>query len=62
MKVPIDGREFKLAVHIFRPNGTGPFPLVVINHGTPVSIADARKHDPVATFLTDVQKLPSAER
>jgi predicted acyl esterase len=43
MEVPIDGREFRLAVHIFRPGGVGPFPLVVINHGTPVSIADARK-------------------
>ena len=46
MKVPIDGREFRLAVHIFRPNGAGPFPLVVINHGTPVSVADARKQKP----------------
>src|ERR1700733_8597089 len=46
MKVPIDGREFRLAVHVFRPNGAGPFPLVVINHGTPVSIADARKQKP----------------
>lgn len=41
MKVPIGGRQFKLAVHIFRPTGAGPFPLVVINHGTPVSVADA---------------------
>ena len=40
MKVPIDGREFRLAVHVFRQNGAGPFPLVVINHGTPVSIAE----------------------
>jgi len=46
LKVPIDGREFRLAAHVFRPNGAGPFPLVVINHGTPVSIADARKQKP----------------
>ncbi len=46
LKVPIDGREFRLAVHVFRPNGDGPFPLVVINHGTPVSITDARKQKP----------------
>ncbi len=46
MKVPIDGREFRLAVHIFRPSGAGPFPLVVIHHGTPVSIVDARKQKP----------------
>jgi len=43
LKVPIDGREFRLAVHVFRPKGAGPSPLVVINHGIPVSIADARK-------------------
>jgi dienelactone hydrolase len=43
LKVRIDGREFRLAVHVFHPTGVGPFPLVVINHGTPVSIADARK-------------------
>lgn len=46
LKVLIEGREFKLAVHVFRPSGAGPFPLVVINHGTPVSIADARKQKP----------------
>jgi dienelactone hydrolase len=46
MKVPIDGREFRLVVHIFRPSGAGPFPLVVINHGTPVSIVDAPKQKP----------------
>jgi dienelactone hydrolase len=43
LRVPIDGREFRLAVHVFRPNGAQPFPLVVIHHGTPVNIADARK-------------------
>jgi dienelactone hydrolase len=42
LKVPIDGRVFKLAVHVFRPPGAGPFPLVVINHGIPISISDAR--------------------
>ncbi|MGA2191473.1 MAG: CocE/NonD family hydrolase [Steroidobacteraceae bacterium] len=42
LKVPIGGREFRLAVNVFRPFATGPFPLVVINHGIPVSSADAR--------------------
>jgi len=46
LQVPIDGKEFRLAVHVFRPSGAGPFPLVVINHGTPISIADARKQKP----------------
>jgi len=42
LEVPIDGRNFRLAMHLFHPAGEGPFPLVVINHGTPVSSADAR--------------------
>jgi dienelactone hydrolase len=46
LKVPIDGRQFRLAVHVFRPSGVGPFPLVVINHGIPVNIADARRQKP----------------
>jgi dienelactone hydrolase len=46
LKVPIDGRQFRLAVHVFRPIGAGPFPLVVINHGIPVNIADARTQKP----------------
>ncbi len=46
LKVTIDGREFRLAVRVFRPSGAGPFPLVVVNHGTPVNIADARKQKP----------------
>ncbi len=42
LKVPIGDRQYRLAVRVFRPSGPGPFPLVVINHGTPISIADAR--------------------
>jgi len=42
LRVAIGGRDFRLAVHVFRPHGAGPFPLVVINHGIPVSIVDAR--------------------
>ncbi|MGB6306544.1 MAG: alpha/beta fold hydrolase [Steroidobacteraceae bacterium] len=43
LNVAIDGRAYRLAAHIFRPAGAGPFPLVVIHHGIPVSSADARK-------------------
>ncbi len=43
LKVPIDGQQYKLAVNVFRPPGAGPFPLVVINHGIPVSATDARR-------------------
>jgi len=42
LKIELGGRGFSLAARVFRPAGAGPFPLVVINHGTPVSIADAR--------------------
>ncbi len=43
LKVPIGGREFTLAVDVYQPPGAGPFPLVVINHGIPVSSAGARR-------------------
>jgi dienelactone hydrolase len=41
LAIRLDGRTFSLAARVFRPNGSGPFPLVVINHGTPVSVKDA---------------------
>ena len=41
LPIRIAGRTFNLAARVFRPAGDGPFPLVVINHGTPVSIRDA---------------------
>jgi dienelactone hydrolase len=40
--IHLEGRRFSLAARVFRPEGEGPFPLVVINHGTPVSLADAK--------------------
>ncbi len=41
LTITVTDRSFALAARIFRPSGAGPFPLVVINHGTPVSIAEA---------------------
>ena len=41
LPIRLDGRTYNLAARVFRPSGSGPFPLVVINHGTPVSIRDA---------------------
>jgi dienelactone hydrolase len=41
LTISLSGRSFSLAARVFRPGGDGPFPLVVINHGTPVSLADA---------------------
>jgi dienelactone hydrolase len=41
LRIAMAGRTFTLAARVFHPVGPGPFPLVVINHGTPVSIDDA---------------------
>lgn len=41
--ITLEGRSLSLAARVYRPEGAGPFPLVVINHGTPVNIADAAR-------------------
>ncbi len=41
LSIRLGGAPYSLAARVFRPPGAGPFPLVVINHGTPVSIRDA---------------------
>jgi dienelactone hydrolase len=43
LPIELQGREFNLEARIFRPVGVGPFPLILINHGTPTSSSDARK-------------------
>lgn len=40
MPVTVQGVDYDLAARIYRPAGPGPFPLIVIHHGTP---ADKRK-------------------
>ena len=35
LPIQIQGRTLNLDARIYRPAGPGPFPLVVINHGTP---------------------------
>lgn len=35
LAIALDGHDYDLAARIYRPVGAGPFPLVVINHGTP---------------------------
>ena len=42
LPISLAGRSFSLAARVFRPAGGGPFPLVIINHGTPVSLDDVR--------------------
>ena len=37
-----DGRSVRLEVVLFKPDGTGPFPLLVIHHGSTGSGTDAR--------------------
>jgi dienelactone hydrolase len=41
LPIRLSGSTYNLEARVFRPPGSGPFPLVVINHGTPVSIRDA---------------------
>jgi dienelactone hydrolase len=41
--IRLDHRDFSLAARVFRPSGAGPFPLVVIQHGAPVSGDDRRR-------------------
>lgn len=40
MPVAVQGVDYDLAARVYRPTGPGPFPLIVIHHGTP---ADKRK-------------------
>src|SRR5579863_9544100 len=42
LPVQVGGHSLNLEVRIFRPHGDGPFPLVVINHGTPNNLPQAR--------------------
>lgn len=41
LAIALDGGRYSLAARLFRPSSAGPFPLVIINHGTPVSMRDA---------------------
>jgi dienelactone hydrolase len=41
LPIQIKGHRYDLEARMFGPVGEGPFPLIVINHGTPVSIRDA---------------------
>jgi dienelactone hydrolase len=34
-EVPVPGVETKLAMTVFYPQGEGPFPVAILNHGTP---------------------------
>ena len=35
LAITLDGAGYELATRIYCPSGTGPYPVVVINHGTP---------------------------
>jgi len=47
VRVPVlsgeGGRSDLIDVTVFRPAGVGPFPLVVISHGSPRTVADRRR-------------------
>jgi len=44
MRVPVveDGRTDRIDVTVFKPEGAGPFPLLVLSHGSPRSPAQRR--------------------
>src|SRR5262245_6831164 len=54
-----DGRAVRLEAVIFKPPGTGPFPLAVINHGStgsgdnPALFAETWFHEGLADFLNE---------
>lgn len=35
VSIPVTGTDISLAATVFRPNGNGPFPLIVLSHGEP---------------------------
>lgn len=35
LPITLRGKDYDLATLIYRPSGQGPFPLIIINHGTP---------------------------
>lgn len=43
LSIRLDHRNFSLAARVFRPEGEGPFPLVVINHGVPSGLPPYRQ-------------------
>jgi dienelactone hydrolase len=47
-----DGSGRKLLVNLMRPPGSGPFPLAVINHGSPVASKRAEMQIPKFTLLS----------
>ena len=38
-RVPVDGDDTRLVVTLLTPNGPGPFPLAVVNHGASGKLA-----------------------
>ena len=44
MRVPVvkDGERASIDVTVYRPDGPGPFPIVVLSHGSPRSAAERR--------------------
>lgn len=49
--VTVDGKVFYDAARITKPVGEGPFPLIVLTHGTPRDAAERAKTD-VTTYFT----------
>src|SRR5579863_1480289 len=41
LTISFRGRTYGLAARVYRPSGSGAFPLIVFNHGLPAGLSDA---------------------
>ncbi|HYD57432.1 MAG TPA: alpha/beta hydrolase [Burkholderiales bacterium] len=48
--VPADGGNYYVAVGVLRPSGIGPYGAIVLNHGTPATVAERNAESPAAFF------------
>jgi len=50
VRIPADGGAYEVAATILRPEGDGPFGVVVLNHGVPGSASERLKESAAADF------------
>jgi dienelactone hydrolase len=50
VRIPVQGAHYEVAATILRPQGEGPFGVVVLNHGVPGSEAERVKESAAADF------------
>src|SRR4030088_2591453 len=50
VRIPVQGAQYEVAATILRPQGEGPFGVVVLNHGVPGSEKERLKESAAADF------------